>query len=100
MCIRDRVNRINEIAEEGVVSSNGAELNIRSLPDDNAEIVGKLSDGAAIRIISKGSNWTKIAIGDNGETAYVKTAYIMDLSLIHILMPVLRTYMIQAWILH
>lgn len=73
-----KVNRINDIAEDGVVSSGGAELNIRSLPDDNAEIVGKLSDGAAIRIISKGSNWTKIAVGDNGQTAYVKTEYIMD----------------------
>lgn len=70
--------RINSIAKKGVVNSDGAKLNIRVSPDDNSESIGSLNDGEEIRIVSKGSNWTKIAIGNSGSTAYVKTDYILD----------------------
>lgn len=73
-----KINRINDIAKKGVVSSDGAKLNIRALPDEDAEVVDSLEDGASVRIITKGSNWTKIAVGSSGKTAYVKTQYILD----------------------
>lgn len=73
-----KINRINDIAKKGIVSSDGEKLNIRTKPDENSEIIDSLSDGESVRIISKGSKWTKIAVGNNGKTAYVKSEYILD----------------------
>lgn len=73
-----RANRINSIVKKGIVSSNGTKLNVRVMPDDNAAVIDSLNDGEEIRIISKGSKWTKIAIGSAGNTAYVKTEFILD----------------------
>lgn len=73
-----KINRINSIAKKGIVSSDGAMLNVRALPNENAEVIASLEDGASVRIITKGSNWTKIAVGDNGKTAYIKSEYVLD----------------------
>ena len=73
-----KVSRINDVAKKGVISSDGAALNVRALPNESAEIVTSLSDGVAVKIITKGSNWTKIAVGDSGKVAYVKSEYVLD----------------------
>lgn len=73
-----KINRLNAIAKKGIISSDGAMLNVRELPNENSEAIASLEDGASVRIITKGSNWTKIAIGDGGKTAYVKSEYVLD----------------------
>ncbi len=73
-----KINRINDISKKGVVSSDGEKLNVRTQPDEESEIIDSLSDGDAVRIITKGSKWTKIAVGNGGKTAYVKSEYILD----------------------
>lgn len=73
-----KINRINSIVKKGIISSDGAMLNIRELPNENSESIGSLEDGASVRIVTKGSNWTKIAVGNNGKTAYIKSEYVLD----------------------
>ncbi len=72
-----KVKRINEIAKKGVISSQDA-VKATVMPNENSEVVATLYDGAALRIVTKGSKWTKIAIGENGNTAYVKSQYVLD----------------------
>lgn len=73
-----KINRLNDIAKKGIISSDGAKLNVRALPNENSEAIDSLEDGASVKIITKGSNWTKIALGDGGKTAYVKSEYVLD----------------------
>lgn len=73
-----KISRINDVAKKGMISSDGASLNVRALPNESSEVVASLSDGASVRIITKGSNWTKIAVDDNGRVAYVKSEYVLD----------------------
>lgn len=73
-----KINRLNDIAKKGIISSDGALLNVRALPNENSEVIDSLEDGASVKIITKGSNWTKIALGNGGKTAYVKSEYVLD----------------------
>lgn len=73
-----KINRLNDIAKKGIISSDGAMLNVRALPNENSEAIDSLEDGASVKIIAKGSKWTKIALGNGGKTAYVKSEYVLD----------------------
>lgn len=51
------------------------DMNIRALPDENSEIVGKFYRGDAGTIISVSGDWTQITSGN--VTGYVKNEYIV-----------------------
>ncbi len=70
--------RISKIVKKGVVASGGTIVNVREFPYDNAEVIETIPDKSNIKIITKGSKWTKIAMGDMIKTGYVKTKLIMD----------------------
>lgn len=72
-----KIKRINEIVKKGVISSQD-NVTANVMPDENSEVVATLSNDSAIRIVKKGTKWTKIAIGENGNTAYVKSEYVLD----------------------
>lgn len=74
---RKRAERINSIAKKGIVESDGVKLDIRSFPQNNAEVIGNLNHGEKIRIVSKGSTWTSIATDKNGTLGYVKSKYVL-----------------------
>lgn len=50
-------------------------LNIRSTPDENGEIIGKLYKGSAAQVLGVENGWTKIKSGNVAE-GYVKNDYI------------------------
>lgn len=72
-----RSQRIDEIAKAATVHSDGAQVNVFYMPNGEAEVLGTLGDGAACQVISKGSNWTKIAYGENKTDGYVQSSYIV-----------------------
>lgn len=65
--------------EKGTVSVSGGALNVRNAPSDSETVViGQLADGAEVYIIEKQDNgWYKIYFGDDYETGYAMSDYIM-----------------------
>lgn len=70
-----RRDRMQAISKPGVIKADGSEVNVRAFPNESAEVIDSLADGAKCTILAKGSNWTKISI--NGRSAYVKSDYVM-----------------------
>ena len=72
-----RSRKIDEIVKSASVVSNGAQVQIMYMPNEEAAVLGILEDGAPCQVISKGTNWTKIVFGENKMNGYVKSSYII-----------------------
>ena len=73
---KKRIERIEAISDDGIIVSNST-INVRKMPSEDAAVINTMSSGAKCLIISKGSQWTKIAYGAYRTTGYVKSEYIM-----------------------
>lgn len=73
----NRVERINAISEEGLFVNVSTAVNCRQMPSENANVINTFSDGDKCLIVSRGSEWTKIAYGPYRITGYVKSEYVM-----------------------
>ncbi len=69
------VNFIEPMAYQGyvcVVSTQGGNLNIRSIPSTSGRIVGKLANGRVVREVGVRNDWSKIAVStSSGRTGRV-----------------------------
>ncbi len=72
-----RSARLDAMAEQATVVSNGNTVNILYMPNDEAAVVGTLADGAACSVLKKGSKWTKIVFGDQKSIGYVKSDVVL-----------------------
>ncbi len=64
-------------AANGVGSVDASSLNVRSAPSMEASVLGRLSSGQSVNIITKtGGQWFKIEFG--GSVGYVHADYIQD----------------------
>lgn len=63
-----------EQLREGVVSTGGGSLNIRSTPSENAAVIGKVPNGAFVTITGEDGNW--YAIQYSGITGFVQRRFV------------------------
>ncbi len=59
----------------GTVSTDGSNLNIRSLPTTNSTIIGSIPDGATVTIFGESSGWYVVRY--NFTTGYVLAEYVV-----------------------
>ena len=58
------------------LADHGSTLNVRSEPGTGGQRIGRLSDGAAVRVVQEMDNgWCRIAYGDSG-VGYVDGGYL------------------------
>ena len=55
---------------------NATSLNVRSGPSTSSSIIGQLSNGEKVEVISTSDGWSKIKY--NGQTGYVSSKYLSD----------------------
>lgn len=71
-----RADRLNGIAKKCYIVIDGAYVNIRTAPSENAEIAGSMKNGDTCSVLSNTGSWAKILYGDS--TMYVTASAVMD----------------------
>lgn len=61
-------------ARNGVVTTDGSNLNIRSYPSVNAQIIGSIPNRADVTVLGQTGNWYVVNYG--GVTGYAAADYI------------------------
>lgn len=74
-----RNKRIASIVKDGKIKVSSGIVDVKLMPDDDSETLITLSNGAGCKIVSGGSNWTKIIVPSTNEIGYVKTANVMEI---------------------
>ncbi len=74
---KKRIERINAISKEGIISTTKSAIECKRMPTDDASVLRTFKKGDSCLIVSAGSEWTKIAYGENRTTGYVKSEYVM-----------------------
>jgi len=67
-----RNNRIAAIVKNGKITTSNKNVDIKLMPDENSDTIATLSNGAYCKIVSTGTNWTKIIVLKTNEIGYVK----------------------------
>lgn len=64
-------------AKDGTVSDlDGSVLNVRVEPSLSAKVVGKLTEGATVKVVGKAGDWYQIAVEGTEETYFVHSNYV------------------------
>lgn len=63
---------------EGVVTTNGANLNLRNRPADMAPVIGRIPNGTRLPILEQVGDWYKVNF--NGTLGYAAARYIREVS--------------------
>lgn len=66
--------RIFSVAKNATIATSDSVVSVKLLPSDNSETLTTLANNASCKIISGGSNWTKIIVSASNEIGYVKTS--------------------------
>lgn len=74
---KKRIDRINAISKAGIITKA---TECKSMPTDNSSVYKNFAKGEACLIVAEGSEWTKIAYGENRTTGYIKSADVMTKS--------------------
>ena len=69
-----RNNRIAAIAKNANIKTSDTAVAVKIMPDDNSETLTTLANNASCKILSGGTNWTKIIVSATNEVGYVKTS--------------------------
>lgn len=73
-----RNKRIASIVKDGKIKVSSGIVDVKLMPNDDSETLITLSNGAGCKIVSGGSNWTKIIVPSTNEIGYVKTANVAE----------------------
>jgi len=73
-----RNKRIAAIVKDGKIKVSSGVVDVKLMPDAESETIVTLSNGAKCKIVSGGSNWTKIIVPATNEIGYVKTANVAE----------------------
>lgn len=74
---KDRNARLAQITRKAKI--NGNDVAVKTLPSDNSETITVLADKTDCKIVSGGSNWTKIIINSTNEIGYVRTSKVAEI---------------------
>lgn len=72
--------RIASVAKNGKITTKESAVLVKLLPSAESETLTSLANGANCKIISGGSNWTKIIVNATNEIGYVKTANVKQVT--------------------
>lgn len=64
-------------AEYVKTAASDGSLNVRSGPGKSYSVTGWVKNGAKIKVLSKGTNWSRIKVTATGKTGYIKNKYIV-----------------------
>ena len=73
-----RNKRIASIVKDGKIKISSGVVDVKLMPNDDSETIVTLANGANCKIVSGGSNWTKIIVSSTNEIGYVKTANVVQ----------------------
>ena len=73
-----RNKRIAAIVRNGKIKVSSGVVDVKLMPDAESETIITLGNGASCKIVSGGSNWTKIIVPATNEIGYVKTANVAE----------------------
>ena len=73
-----RNKRIAAIVKDGKIKVSSGVVDVKLMPDEESETIVTLANGANCKIVSGGSNWTKIIVSATNEIGYVKTANVAE----------------------
>ena len=68
--------RLNKVAKKANI--RGDKVAVKLLPSDESETITTLADKTECKIISGGTNWTKIIVKATNEIGYVRTANVVE----------------------
>lgn len=66
--------RIFSIAKNAKITTKNSAVLVKLLPNDDSETLTSLANNATCKIISGGTNWTKIIVSATNEIGYVRTS--------------------------
>ena len=72
--------RISAVAKKAKITTKDSAVLVKLLPSAESETLTSLANGASCKIISGGSNWTKIIVSATNEIGYVKTANVKQVT--------------------
>lgn len=72
--------RIFSVAKNAKITTKESAVLVKLLPSDESETLTSLANNANCKIISGGSNWTKIIVNATNEIGYVKTANVKQVT--------------------
>lgn len=73
-----RNKRIASIVKDGKIKISSGVVDVKLMPNDDSETIVTLANGANCKIVSGGSNWTKIIVSATNEIGYVKTGNVVQ----------------------
>lgn len=73
-----RTVRIYSIAKNGKITTSESAVAVKLLPNADSETLTTLSNNTTCKIISGGTNWTKIIVSATNEIGYVKTSQVKE----------------------
>lgn len=72
--------RISSVAKNAKITTTESAVLVKLLPSAESETLTTLANGANCKIISGGSNWTKIIVNATNEIGYVKTSNVKQIT--------------------
>lgn len=66
--------RISKVAKKATIKTTENAISVKVLPSEESETVTTLANGASCKVISGGTNWTKIIVSATNELGYVRTS--------------------------
>ncbi len=72
--------RIFSVAKNAKITTKESAVLVKLLPSAESETLTSLANGANCKIISGGSNWTKIIVNATNEIGYVKTSNVKQVT--------------------
>lgn len=74
-----RASRIASVVKNAKITTSEAAVAVKLLPDEESETLTTLANNASCKIISGGTNWTKIIVSATNEIGYVRTSNIAEI---------------------
>lgn len=71
---KKRADAISKVSEKGTIKTSEQSVAVKLLPSEESETLTTLANGASCKIVSGGTNWTKIIVLATNEIGYVRTA--------------------------
>lgn len=71
--------RISSVAKNAKITTTESAVLVKLLPSAESETLTTLANGTKCKIISGGSNWTKIIVAATNEIGYVRTANVKEI---------------------
>ncbi len=72
-----RYTRLMSIVRDAKIKGSG-EIEVKALPQEESDTFAKLYNGSSCKIVSGGTNWTKIIVTATNEIGYVKTENVAE----------------------